>query len=61
MISDFVRNSHGESWDSSCEKSWVSVQNQWVPVKKTTRSKLKKPGSLCDQAVTESEDRLQNS
>ena len=25
--SDFVTNSHGESWDSSCERSWVPVQN----------------------------------
>ena len=30
-------------------------------LKKKTSSKLKKLGSLCDQAVTESEDRLQNS
>ena len=33
-ISDFVAYSYGESWDSSCEKSRVPVQNQWVPVKK---------------------------
>ena len=33
--SDYVTNSYGESWDSSkCEKSWVPVHNQWVPVKK---------------------------
>ena len=32
--SDFVTNSCGETWDSSCEKSWVPVHNQWVPVKK---------------------------
>ena len=32
--SDFVTNSYGESWDSSCEKSLVPVQTQWVPVKK---------------------------
>ena len=25
-----VTNSYGESRDSSCEKSWVPVQNQWV-------------------------------
>ena len=24
--SDFVTNSYGESWDSSCEKSWVPVR-----------------------------------
>ena len=24
--SDFVTNSYGESWDSSCEKSWVPVK-----------------------------------
>ena len=34
MTSDFVTNSYGESWDLSCEKSWVPFQNQWVPVKK---------------------------
>ena len=32
--SDFVTDSYGESWDSSCETSRVPVQNQWVPVKK---------------------------
>ena len=32
-LSVFVINSYGESWDSSCEKLWVKVQNQWVPVK----------------------------
>ena len=26
--SDFVTNSYGESWNSSCEKSGVAVQNQ---------------------------------
>ena len=31
IISDFVTNSYGESRDSSCEKSWVQVHNQWVP------------------------------
>ena len=30
--SDFVTNCYGESWDSFHEKSWVPVQNQWVPV-----------------------------
>ena len=34
ISSNFVTNSYGESWDSFCEKSWVPVQNQWVPVKK---------------------------
>ena len=29
----FVTNSYGK-WDSSCDKSWVPVQNQWVPVQK---------------------------
>ena len=32
--SDFVTNSYGESWDAFCEKSWVPVMNQRVPVKK---------------------------
>ena len=27
---DFVTNSYGESWDSSCERSLVPIQNQWV-------------------------------
>ena len=32
LASDFVTNtcSYGESWDSSCEKSWVPVHNQGV-------------------------------
>ena len=33
-ISDFVTNTYGESWDSSCETSGVPVQNQWFPVQK---------------------------
>ena len=50
--SDFVTNSYGESWDSSWEKSWVPVHNQWVPVKKNTRSpKLKMLGPLCNQTI----------
>ena len=28
MCSDFVTNTNGESWDTSCEKSWVPVHNQ---------------------------------
>ena len=32
--SDFIANHYCESWDSSYEKSWVWVQNQWVPDKK---------------------------
>ena len=42
---DFVRSSYGESWDSSCEKSWIPVQNHWAPVQKTTSSTLKMFGS----------------
>ena len=34
LTSDFATSSYGESWDSSCEKSWVAVQNYWVPVLK---------------------------
>ena len=49
--SDFVRNSYVESWDSSCEKSRVPVQNYWISVQKTTSFKLKKLGSLCNQAA----------
>ena len=29
--SDFDTNSYGESWDSSCKKLGVPVQNQQVP------------------------------
>ena len=35
-----LQNSYGASWDSSCEKSWVTVQNQWVPVKKKKESQI---------------------
>ena len=38
--SDFVINNYGESWDSFCEKSWVPVWNQWVPVKKKKESEI---------------------
>ena len=34
VTSDFVTNSYSESWDTSCEKSWVPVLNHWVPVEK---------------------------
>ena len=37
--SDFLTNSYGESWDSSCEKSWVPVHNQCIPVKKKKTKK----------------------
>ena len=47
--SDVVTNSCGESWDSSCEKSWVPVQNHWVPVQKTMSPKLKMLWPLCNQ------------
>ena len=29
-LSDFVTKSYGESWDSSCEKSWVPVKKKTV-------------------------------
>ena len=45
-----INNSYGASWDSSCEKSWVTVQNQSVPVKKKS-PKLKMLGPLCNQTV----------
>ena len=32
MNSDFVTNSYGESYDSSCENSRVPVNNQWIPL-----------------------------
>ena len=34
VTSDFVTNCYSESWDTSCEKSWVPVLNHWVPVEK---------------------------
>ena len=46
VSSDFVTNSYGESWDSSCEKSWVPVQNHWVPVQKSFS-----PWVFCKQTV----------
>ena len=36
--SDFVTNRYGESWDSSCEKTWVPVWNHWELVKKNNES-----------------------
>ena len=35
--SDFVRNSYGESWDSSCEKSWVLIS--WEPMSLSSKNK----------------------
>ena len=46
--SDFVANTYGESWDSSCEKSSVPVHTQ---LKKTRTPKLKMPGPSCNQTV----------
>ena len=46
LVSDFVSNSYGESWDSSCEKLWVPVRNQWVSGKKKRSPKLKMLGPL---------------
>ena len=39
-------NSYGESRDSSCEKLWVPVQNQWAPVQKTMS-----PRAFCNHTV----------
>ena len=49
-------NSYSESWDSSCEKSWLlPAQNQWVPVKVKPSPKLITGlhiyGRLCNQTV----------
>ena len=44
---DFVTNSYGESWDSSCEKSWVQV-------KKSLKLKILRP--LCNQTVYQKTD-----
>ena len=51
ISSDFVTNRYSESWDSSCEKSLVPVQCQWVPIKKIKALKLKMLGPLCNQTV----------
>ena len=56
VISNNLKTYHNKdlvkkSWDSSCEKSWVPVQNQWVPVQKTMSAKLKMPGHLRNQTV----------
>ena len=50
-IRDFVANSSAESRDSSCEKSWVPVQNCCVPVQKAVSPKFKMRGPLCKQTV----------
>ena len=45
---------YGESWDSSCEKSWVPVHDQCVPVKKkqgVLNWKYLGFYSLCNQTV----------
>ena len=34
----------------TCEKSWVPVQNQWVPVKKKKKKKKKKNESTIQNA-----------
>ena len=41
MYSDFVTNSYGESWDSSCEKSWVPAVITSESHFKKTRSPIK--------------------
>ena len=57
---DFVTNSYGESWDSSCEKYWVPVQNQWVPVKKKTpKLKMLRPFAwACNHTVLRQTQKL---
>ena len=45
LTSDFVTSIYGESWDSSCEKSWVPVQ------KKKKESKIENVGTLFNQTV----------
>ena len=41
LTSDFITSTYGESWDSSCEKSWVPVQK-----KKKKESKIENVGTL---------------
>ena len=49
--SDFVTNSYGESWDSSCENhESLSITNE-SQLKKTRSRKLKMLGPLCYQTV----------
>ena len=55
--SDFVTNSYGQSWDSSCKTSWVPVHNQWVPVqKKQGVINWKCFGLICNQTVNRETD-----
>ena len=55
--SDFVTNSYGQSWDSSCKTSWVPVHNQWVPVqKKQGVINWKCLGLICNQTVNRETD-----
>ena len=47
LHSDFVTNSYGESWDSSCEQ--IMSPSPEVPVKETTNPQLEMLGPLCAQ------------
>ena len=51
IYSDFVTNSHGEYWDSVCEKLWVPVQNHSGTVFKNVSPRRKMLGPLCNQTV----------
>ena len=43
--SDFVTNSYGQSWDSSCEKSWVPVKHDSTINESVNNSKTSSPGN----------------
>ena len=60
--SDFVRSSLASDGTHLKKNHESQSRNSWVPVQKTTSSTLKVLGfNVLKQAVTESEDRLQNS
>ena len=52
VLSDFVTNSYGESWDSSCEKINHEYQSRTIEsqLKKKKSPKLKMLGPLCNQS-----------
>ena len=50
----FTANSYGESWDSSRAKSWIQVQYQWVPVRKTISSACKLTQKLIFRSIDRS-------
>ena len=42
---------YGKSWDSSCEKSWVQVQNDWVLVQKDNEQQTENVWAFITQLI----------